>query len=299
MIDRLLREAADPRAPLSLTAFLELARDLSGEPLTLDRAALAGARADRLGFAFAGGYQAALAALFPATATKVGALSVTEAGGAHPRAIATRLEARALTGAKRWATLASHAEVLYVVASTGRDDDGRNRLVVVRLDPRADGVAITPMPDTPFVPEVPHSMITFDGVHVDAADVLEGDGYERYVKPFRTVEDLHVFAAVAGYLLGEGLRGRWNAALLERLLALLVALRGAAPLPSASSGLHLALAGILAEAVPLFEEVTAAFGEGDAHARWRRDLPLLTIAASAREQRRTAAWRAVARMGQR
>ncbi|HVJ89651.1 MAG TPA: hypothetical protein VM580_07585, partial [Labilithrix sp.] len=92
-----------------------------------DRALWAGFEADRLGYAFAGGYRAALTSLFSwaAQATSAPAhlwpsidvrlsLAATEAKGAHPRAIATKLvaegESLLLDGEKTFATLASAAD---------------------------------------------------------------------------------------------------------------------------------------------------------------------------------------------
>src|SRR4051794_33017827 len=73
---------------------------------TVERAVIGGARADRLGYAFAIGYSAALEAL---VGEGDAALCVTEDGGNHPKAIQTRLVDGRVTGSKRWATLADHA----------------------------------------------------------------------------------------------------------------------------------------------------------------------------------------------
>ncbi len=53
-----------------------------GDPL--EAAVRGGARADRVGYAFAAGYQAALRALFPLAPGQLGSLCATEAHGAHP-----------------------------------------------------------------------------------------------------------------------------------------------------------------------------------------------------------------------
>ena len=72
----------------------------------------------------------------------VPALCATEAGGAHPRAIASSLTpdpagGQRLSGQKRFATFAHDADILLVVASMGADAAGRNRLRVARVDPEA------------------------------------------------------------------------------------------------------------------------------------------------------------------
>ena len=186
----------------------------------VDRALIGGACADRLGFAFANGYAEALRALVGDVG--VAALCATEEGGAHPRAIQTRLEAGELTGKKKWATGATSAAVLLVVASTGIVD-GKNQLRVVRVAANAPGVRMHPT-SSPFVPEIPHAEIELDHVRVADSDVLPGDGYEDYLKPFRTVEDIHVHAALAGYAAGVARRRGWHE-LAERWLALALAAR--------------------------------------------------------------------------
>src|SRR4029079_9919963 len=94
--------------------------------LPVERALWAGLHADRLGYAFVGGYSAALARLLQRAAAPERPLAprlslcATEAAGAHPRNIATRLDeqgvASVLRGEKTFATLASAADELLVVA---------------------------------------------------------------------------------------------------------------------------------------------------------------------------------------
>lgn len=68
-----------------------LPADLGERPI--DRAIRSAYDADRLGLAFVAGYSGALRALVPDAPLKT-SLCATEAGGAHPRAIATRLAPR-------------------------------------------------------------------------------------------------------------------------------------------------------------------------------------------------------------
>ncbi|MBZ0234822.1 MAG: acyl-CoA dehydrogenase family protein, partial [Deltaproteobacteria bacterium] len=199
-----------------------LPADLDERPI--DRAVHGGYEADRVGAAFVAGYSAALRALVPGAPPRT-SLCATEAGGAHPRAITTRLDPELrLVGAKRWSTLATEAELLLVVATIGADEAGRSRLKLVRVSPRAPGVTITAMPPPPFAPEVSHAELTLD-TQVAPADVLPGDGYTDYLKPFRTVEDIHVHGAMLGWLLGLAARHAWPHELVERLLAAVASLR--------------------------------------------------------------------------
>ncbi|MCW5806067.1 MAG: acyl-CoA dehydrogenase, partial [Deltaproteobacteria bacterium] len=239
----------------------------------------------------AGGYREALRALVP-DATGIASLCATEDGGAHPRAIATRLEGGRLTGKKKWATLASHAPTLLVVASIGADGAGRNRLRVVRVAANAPGVRLVPA-SAAIVPEIPHAAVELDGVAVAEGDVLPGDGYDDYLKPFRTVEDIHVHAALAGYLVGVARRHAFPRETIERLLAVALAAHALAGCDPKATATHLALAGVLAEARRAVEEAEAHWRARPADAertRWERDRALLDVAGKARAARREKAW---------
>ena len=255
----------------------------------MDRALVGGASADRLGFAFASGYREALRALVP-TLAGVAALCATEEGGAHPRAIQTTLAGGGLTGRKKWATGANAASTLLVVASVGADDAGRNRLRVVRVAANAPGVRIHAT-SAPFVPELQHAEIELDHVRVADEDVLPGDGYEDYLKPFRTVEDTHVHAALAGYLLGVARRRGWREHV-ERLFAVALAARQVALADPRCATTHLALAGVLELAARQVAELEAVWAAApdEEWQRWQRDRPLLRVAANARATRRDRAW---------
>src|SRR3954464_502166 len=100
-MDALLRFVLDPgRVPPAvheLHAWWDAtAAQRAGWTAPFDRAFAGGACADRLGFAFASGYAEALRALVPDLPPgSITALCATEEGGAHPRAIRTRLSATA------------------------------------------------------------------------------------------------------------------------------------------------------------------------------------------------------------
>ncbi|MBI5503507.1 MAG: acyl-CoA dehydrogenase family protein [Deltaproteobacteria bacterium] len=264
----------------------------------MDVAFRGGGGAGGVGSAFLAGYHAALRALFPGL-DRPATMCATEAEGAHPRSIQTRLSAGdrgfRLNGQKRWATGATRAEALFVFASEGTDDAGRNRLRCVRVDPRAPGVRIEAMPAPSFTPEIVHAVVTLDDVAVSAEMILPGDGYTRYLKPFRTVEDIHVMTALLGYLTGVACRCRWPASALEDLLALASAMRGLAAADPLSAHTHLALAGTLrwmAQQVDSFEPHWSLTDEAT-RAGWQRDRPLLQVAQRVRDQRLAAAWKAL------
>lgn len=287
----------------TLDAFAEASRerlDAAGLTDPLERAAAVGALARCVGYAFAGGYREALAALVPSLPRGVfAALCATEQGGGHPRSIQTTVRPRddgslVVSGHKRWATAAGSASRLLVVASGGTDAQGRNRLAVIDLSATQAGVTLRAMPPPPFAPEVPHYEVTLDGAVAPASARLPGDGYERYLKPFRTIEDLHVMAALCGHLLGEASRLRLGDEARCDLLATLAALRELSRDP-ASPATHLALDGLQRASRAAFARLDEAWSrlDPDGFARWQRDRVLLDIAGQARAARTTAAWRAV------
>lgn len=270
----------------------------AGSPVA--QALRGGFEADRVGWAFASGYQAALRALLPdLPATAVAAFCVTEESGNRPRDIRTRFTPAGdggwlIEGAKRWTTLGPDSSVLLVVGALPPGDDAaRVRLKVARVAAGTPGLQLRPMPETRFVPEVPHARVQLDGVHVAAGALLPGDGYAAYVKPFRSIEDALVTLAVLAYLLREARHRGWPAAFAERLCAVIVALAGVAEAPADAPATHVALAGALALAHALYAQAGALWataGDDPAAARWQRDAALFAVAASARSQRAARAW---------
>lgn len=290
---------------------MELTR---GSRTSYDHAFAGGLAADRVGFAFIAGYRAALQVLVandpeaPMYASRVVALCVTEQGGNHPRAIEASLRVYEpyryeLTGTKTWASIGpdepsqdkfGRPPVLLVLAVSGTHPDGKPDLKLARVDASANGVTIT-RASAPFVPEIPHATIAFDRVDLHYSLLLPGDGYADYVKPFRTLEDLHVHAALLGYLVGVCRRHGFDRSLLEQLLALAHAGRSLASLPPLAPSTHVALAGLLALVPRVIADIEAAWSAApdEELARWQRDRPLLAVASKARATRRERAWEAL------
>jgi len=261
----------------------------------LERAIAAGFAADRPAWAFASGYQEALHRLVPALGICRAAMCASEEGGAHPSGIKTRLEQGTLTGAKRFVSLGGHAEQLLVVASVGQDDAGRNRLVVVRIPASRAGVTMEPMVASPFVPEVPMARMRLEQVPLLPDDQLPGDGYDAYLKPFRTVEDLHVHAALVAWLVQVARRGAWPRPLIERMVSELAALHAVAAAPPSDAAVHVAIGGVLAETARLLADLEPHWATADAEsrARWQRDRFVLGVAGKARAQRLEVAWKSL------
>lgn len=264
----------------------------------IHQAIVGGFVADRVGWAFASGYQAALRALFAdAPGDRICALCVTEADGNSPKAIKSSLKKNGagwmLSGAKRWTTLGPEGALFFVAARDEAASAARPAIKLVRVPSGSPGLKIESMPPTKFVPEVPHARLQFEDLRIEEAQILPGDGYDEYVKPFRTVEDIHVQAAVLAYLMREGQRLAWPQHWLERLSALLAALGKLSDMPASHAETHIALAGALAIGAGLIgetEEFWMRSATDQAALRWARDRELLKVAGSAREQRTQRAW---------
>lgn len=265
-------------------------------PGTIQQAIVGGFVADRVGWAFASGYQAALRSLFPdAPSDKLCALCVTEADGNSPKAIQSTLTSTVdgwrLNGAKRWTTLGPEGSLFFVAARDEAAAGERPSIRIARLSSGTPGLKIQAMPETRFVPEVPHAQLQFENAKVDA--LLPGDGYDLYVKPFRTVEDIHVQAAILAYLMREAQRLGWPETWIERLSALLASLATLSDMPPAHAETHVGLAGALRISAGLIEETEAfwlASATDPAALRWQRDKALLAVAGKARELRTQRAW---------
>jgi acyl-CoA dehydrogenase len=298
ILDALLTLPVEPVAHANITEWWRWHCDVTSQwELPIDRALVAALQADRLGYAFSSGFHSALAALVPSLPREHRtAFCATEERGAHPKNIATRLERSddgwRLNGFKKWSTLGTEASTVLVVATAGQDGEGRNRLRVAHVLTNAPGVQLDAMPPTPFVPEVPHATLTLADVKLSDADILPGDGYQDYLKPFRTVEDTYVQAALLGYLLGIARRSTWPDELLQRIVSSILAARGLTAEDPNSPATHVALAGLLDSTQALVADSASHWASVDdaERERWTRDGQLLGIAGTARAQRRVRAW---------
>ncbi|MFC4376524.1 acyl-CoA dehydrogenase [Nocardia halotolerans] len=265
----------------------------SGFDSSVDRAAIAGFDSVGTGSAFLGGYQEALHALVPELgAAELTSLCATEATGARPASMTTTVTADgAVTGTKTFATLGTFATCFVVIARAGTRSDGRANLRAV-LVPVGEGCVVTPLPELPFAPEIPHASVAFDSA---PGVLLPGDGYADYLKPFRTVEDAHVLAAVLGQLVRVARQARWPAEAVEQLLALFAAVRGISVDDPGSVGVHIALGGVFDRLTGLCAEIEPLWARVDPQirARWERDVLLLGVAGKARTARSATAWRTV------
>lgn len=276
-------------------------REISLLDKPIDMAVAGGFYADRVSFAFAAGYHSALQKLVPDLPEgTIISLCVTEKDGGHPRAIKSKLEPVknhgalewTLNGRKQFVTCAAEAELLLVAASKGMDSNGKNQLTLVLLERSMPGLEIEVMEDLPFVPEISHGIIHLNDVIVENSKILPGDGYTSYIKPFRTLEDLHVNAAILGYLFRVSLQFNWPKEKGEQILSLIssaIALAGCNPsLPM----VHIVLGGLLTQAKQLIIDIEPLWDNVDHKIKtaWERDKALMNIAEKARTSRLHTAW---------
>jgi acyl-CoA dehydrogenase len=265
-----------------------------------DLALVGGLKSERLAWAFASGYQAAIRAAVPRLpATAPASMCITEARGGHPRAIEATLHRAddgrlVASGNKTYVTLGSLAQHLVVVLREGEQPNGRPALRTVVIPADRPGVTITEGAALPFAPELPHGALTLDEVEVFPDELLPGDAYEGLVRPFRTVEDLHVLAATLGFLVREA-RLSEQSGRLQQLLILAVATRDLCAANPSDAAVHVTLGGLLAAVEDASEQanLTRAARDPEAAERFDRDRPLLILANRARAARLDHAWSAV------
>jgi hypothetical protein len=268
----------------------EQARAAYARPI--DAAMAAAAQADRLAWVFASGYTEALRALVSPARDLDGVVSlcVTEVGGNSPKAIETRLEAGAntvsgtMSGTKTMVSAGPWADWFVVLASRGEDADGRKELSLVVVPSDLDGIAVEELDPLPIVPEMPHAIVRFDEVRVEAEDVISDDAWTEYVRPFRVVEDLYVYAALMAWMVVQA-RTSGQLELVHKFVALVAAARNlAAESPRADATVS-GLAGLRT----MGREALAAFDwslvDDELRDRWERDRGLLGVASGARARR--------------
>jgi len=268
-----------------------------------DMAIAGGFLADRVSYAFAAGYHSSLHRLVPSLPLEtITAFCVTEEGGGHPRAIKTKMESVKsdtdglslfrLNGSKKFITCASEAELLVVAVSTGVGADGKNNIRMVILNRGMAGITVIPMKDLHFVPEISHGVLQLEDVEVRETDLLPGDGYTEYIKPFRTIEDLHVSAAILGYLFRIACLYNWPREVKEEILCLMVTVRTLAISDPDAPEVHIAFGGVFSQTSNLVQTVAPLWENVETETRnaWDRDKELLNVAGTARERRLQTAW---------
>lgn len=235
------------------------------------------------GLAFLVGYQAALRMLWPSAPLSLGALCATEQRSLRVADMQTRLHDLRLSGHKDFVTAGDAADWLLIAARSEQPGEAP-RLSLAVVYPDEPGVRVEKLPPIPLMPDISHGRLFLDNA---LCELLAGDGWDAYVKPFRTLEDIYVLSAMTAWLYGVGQDSDWPQALQLRLLALLAGCAEVSRHPPASPAGHVLLGGLFAQFEGLKAEVNQALAEGAPEwaAMWQRDQAVLDLAAGARGKR--------------
>ncbi|MCP3751154.1 acyl-CoA dehydrogenase [Pseudomonas sp. SBB6] len=253
-------------------------------------AVLGGRAMSTPGLAFLVGYQAALRVLWPSAPQSLGALCASERRSVRPADMQVRLDDLRLSGSKDFVTAGLDAEWLLVAARC--EAQGQpvelSLAVVYAGEP---GVRLESLPALPLMPEVGHARLHLQGA---LCERLAGDGWDAYVKPFRSLEDLYVLSALCAWLYGVGQETGWPQNLQLRLISLLGACAESTRQCANASTSHLLLGGLFAQFNSLKDELNQALlaSPGEWASLWQRDQGLLEIASAARAKRLAKAWTA-------
>jgi acyl-CoA dehydrogenase len=270
----------------------------------VDRAVVGGFVADCIAFAFAAGYCSAMQSLLPALPENaITCFCISEEGGGHPRAIKSQLvplpsetdqkKTFTLNGKKKYITCAKEADLFLVAASDGIRDDGTNSLRMMKLDSKTQGISIVPMKNLHIVPEISHCELIFTDVNICESDLLPGDGYTDYIKPFRTIEDLHISAGILGYLFKNACIYDWGTDVKESILGRIASVRNLALNNPGAPAVHIVTGDLLKQIKKLLKRLEPFWEKvgGKAKKDWDRDKILMNIADKARIRRSQTAWK--------
>ena len=254
-----------------------------GNVTPFELAVAGGRRMATPGLAFLVGYQAALRMLWPSAPLSLGALCATEQRSLRPSDMQTRLTDLRLSGAKDFVTAGDAADWL-LIAARSEEAGATPRLSLAVVYPGEPGVTVAKMPALPLMPDISHGRLHLDGA---LCELLAGDGWDAYVKPFRTLEDVYVLSAMTAWLYGVGQDSDWPQTLQLRLLALLAGCAEMSRQPPNNPAGHVLLGGLFAQFDALKTELDQALSEGDPQwaQMWQRDQAVMQLASGARAKR--------------
>ncbi|WP_347904531.1 acyl-CoA dehydrogenase [Pseudomonas purpurea] len=235
------------------------------------------------GLAFLVGYQAALRMLWPSAPLSLGALCATEQRSLRPADMQTRLAALRVSGRKDFVTAGDAADWLLIAARS--EEEGQSpRLQLAVVYAGEPGVRVEKLPAIPLMPDISHGRLLLDNAQ---CELLAGDGWDAYVKPFRTLEDIYVLSAMTAWLYGIGQDSDWPQNLQLKLLGLLAGCAEVSRQPPNHGAGHVLLGGLFAQFDALKAELNQTFADGPPQwaALWARDQAVLELAAGARAKR--------------
>lgn len=219
-------------------AYYQLVKDKT----PFEKALFGGFSCQQFSFSFMAGYQAALEKMFPNIApNELKALCVSEAKGGHPKFINTTLLDNTINGLKTYVTAGSDAAHLLVLCKTTEQVAGKPLLKIVHLPQTANNLEISNF-SLSFMQEVKHGKVAFRDTKINSNQILQGDGYQEYTKPFRSLEDILVGTAQQAMLLRQAIDNNWEAAVRDSLLFNLFTFKNLLTLPPSDKETHLLLA---------------------------------------------------------
>ncbi|MGF6486790.1 acyl-CoA dehydrogenase [Pseudomonas frederiksbergensis] len=235
------------------------------------------------GLAFLVGYQAALRMLWPSAPLSLGALCATEQRSLRVADMQTRLRDLRLNGRKDFVTAGDAADWL-LVAARSEEPGEVPRLNLAVVYPGEPGVRLEKLAPMPLMPDIGHGRLFLDNA---LCELLAGDGWDAYVKPFRTLEDIYVLSAMTAWLFGVGQDSDWPQPLQLRLLALLAGCAEVSRQAPNNPAGHVLLGGLFAQFDGLKAEVNQALADGPQQwaQMWQRDQAVMDLAAGARGKR--------------
>ncbi|VVN32876.1 hypothetical protein PS645_04923 [Pseudomonas fluorescens] len=254
-----------------------------GTVTPFELAVLGGRLMSTPGLAFLVGYQAALRMLWPSAPLSLGALCATEQRSLRAADMQTRLSGLRVSGCKDFVTAGDAADWLLIAArSEGPGEVARLSLAVVY--PGEPGVQVEKLPPLPLMPDISHGRLILDSAQ---CELLAGDGWDAYVKPFRTLEDVYVLSGMTAWLYGVGHDCDWPQTLQLRLLGLLAGCAEVSRQAPVNSVGHVMLGGLFAQ----FDQLKADIGQAMAAGpqkwalMWQRDQAVMDLASAARGKR--------------
>jgi hypothetical protein len=254
-----------------------------GSVTPFELAVAGGRRMATPGLAFLVGYQAAQRMLWPSAPASLGALCATEQRSLRPADMQTRLSGLRLSGRKDFVTAGDAADWM-LVAARSEEAGEEPRLSLAVIYPGEPGVRVEKLPAIPLMPDISHGRLYLENA---LCELLAGDGWDAYVKPFRTLEDVYVLSAMTAWLYGVGQECAWPQGLQLRLLALLAGCAEVGRQAPGNAAGHVLLGGLFAQFEGLKGEINEAMagGPGQWAQLWKRDQAVMDLAAGARSKR--------------
>ena len=217
--------------------YYQLVRDKSPS----DKAILGGFTCQQFSFTFLAGYQAALEKMFPTIApNELKALCISEEKGGHPKAMQTTLTDNKINGLKTYITAGSDVVHLLVLCKTNEIVNGRSILKMVHIPSNAPNTTISNF-ELPFMKDIKHGKLALNNTSITDNQILNGDGYTQYTKPFRTLEDVCIGLAYQAMLLRQAIDYDWDEVVRDQLLLSIFTLKNLLQLPPSDKETHLLL----------------------------------------------------------